>query len=129
MCSTAILAVGLDSPSTEADRRTWQSAGYFVTWTNSIREAIEWFRVGDFDMVLLGGSIPPESRERLAFLVRASGSNTPVVSITGSSNDFDSFADAAINDEPKDVFRRIGEILASNAAFRSKGASEKVPHA
>jgi len=129
MCSTAILAVGLDSPSTEADRRTWQSAGYFVTWTNSIREAIEWFRVGDFDMVLLGGSIPPESRERLSFLVRASGSNTPVVSITGSSKDFDSFADAAINDEPKDVFRRIGEVLASNPAFRSKGAREKVPRA
>ena len=96
MCSTAILAVGLDSPGTEADRRTWQSEGYFVTWTNSIREAIEWFRVGDFDLVLLGGSIPPESRERLAFLIRASGSNTPVVSITGSSTDCQSFDDATI---------------------------------
>ncbi len=114
MCSTAILAVGLDSPMTEVDRRTWQSEGYFVTWTNSIREAIEWFRVGDFDLVLLGGSIPPESRERLAFLIRASGSNTPVVSIADSRSDCDAVDDATSGHEPKEVFRRIGEILASN---------------
>jgi len=126
MCSTAILAVGLDSPMTEVDRRTWQSEGYFVTWTNSIREAIEWFRVGDFDLVLLGGSIPPESRERLAFLIRASGSNTPVVSMADSRSDSDAVDDATVGPELKEVFRRIGEILASSTGYRSKEPHESV---
>lgn len=126
MSSTSILAVGLDMPLTDADRRTWQSAGYFVTWTNSIREAIEWFRVGDFDLIVLGESIPPESRERLAFLVRASGSNTPVVFITGSSNGCNSVVDAMIGDEPKELFRKIGEILTSNTPSSPKERHEAV---
>jgi len=124
MSSTSILAVGLDTPVTDTDRRTWQSAGYFVTWTNSIREAIERFRVGDFDLILLGESIPPESRERLAFLVRASGSNTPVVAITGSSNGCNSVVDAMIDDEPKELFRKIGEILSSNTQSSPKERHE-----
>jgi len=128
MCSTAILAVGLDLPVTEGDRRAWQSAGYFVTWTNSIREAIEWFRVGDFDLVLLGGSIPLESRERLAFLIRASGSNTPVVSIVDSSADCDAFAEATSGHEPGEVFRRIGEILASNTRSGPRETHETATH-
>jgi DNA-binding response OmpR family regulator len=127
MCSTAILAIGLDWPVTEGDRRAWQSAGYFVTWTNSIREAIEWFRFGDFDLVLLGGSIPPESRERLAFLIRASGANTPVVSITDSSADCDAFAEATSGHEPGEVFRRIGEILASNTRSRPQQTPRQLP--
>ena len=77
----------------------------------------------DFDLILLGDSIPPESRERLAFLVRASGSNTPVVAITGSSNGCNSVVDAMIDDEPKELFRKIGEILASNTP-----SSPKEPH-
>lgn len=114
MCSTTILAVGLDSPKSDADRRKWQSAGYFVTWTNSIREAIEWFRVGDFDLVLLGGSIPAESRERLTFLIRASGSSAPVISVKSSSINCDSFADTAIDSGAGIVVRRIAEVLARN---------------
>ena len=114
MCSTTILAVGLDSPKSNADRRKWQSEGYFVTWTHSIREAIEWFRVGDFDLVLLGGSIPAETRERLTFLIRASGSSAPVISVKSSSISCDSFAGTAIDDGAGIVFRRIGEILPSN---------------
>lgn len=114
MFSTSILAVGLDLRGSAADRRTWESAGYFVTSTNSIREAIERFRGGDFDAVVLGNSIPPESRERLAFLIRASGTNIPVIAITGSSSS-DSFADAVIDGKPKEVFRKVGEILATES--------------
>lgn len=114
MSPTSILAVGMVSPETDMDCRKWQSAGYFVTWTNSIREAIEWTRVGEFDLVLLGASMPLESRARLTFLIRASGSDTPVVSIKSSASSSDSFADAAIENESKEVFRRIGELLAIN---------------
>lgn len=112
MSSTAILAVGLDSPETDADRRTWQSAGYFVTWANSIREAMGWIPVSDFDLVLLSDSIPLESRERLAFLVRASGASTPVVSIVDSSIKDKSIAQPEIADKPKELSKRIDQLLA-----------------
>jgi len=38
---------------------------------------MEQFKVGDFDLVLLGSSIPAEHKERLTGLVRTSGSRTP----------------------------------------------------
>ncbi len=110
MFSTVILAVGLELQETSAVRQKWQRAGYFVTWTNSIREAIEWLRVGDFDLVLLGDALSEESRERLAFLIRASGTNTPVYSITGSPNP-DAFVDVALDGKPDEAFRKIREIL------------------
>jgi len=109
-------------PVTEGDRRAWQSAGYFVTWTNSIREAIEWFRVGDFDLVLLGGSIPLESRERLAFLIRASGSNTPVVSIVDSSADCDAFAEARASRARGGIQENWGDT-GEQHTIRAKGDS------
>jgi hypothetical protein len=53
----------------------------------SIGEAIESFRCGDFDLILMGDSVPVESRERLTFLIRATGSATPVVCLENDSGD------------------------------------------
>jgi hypothetical protein len=91
----------------------WKSAGYVVISTASIREAIVHFIDGDFDLVLLGNGIPPESRERLTFLIRASGSRIPVLCIANSSCDTDSFADATVRNEPIDILRGIEEIMSS----------------
>jgi len=109
---TVVLAVGLDSSLLAGQSSVWQSAGFIVTSTGSIREANAQIRDGDFDLVLLGHSIPTESRERLTFLIRASGSRTPVVSITDSSTDCDSFADATIRNESSNLLRSIGAIMA-----------------
>lgn len=116
---TLILAVGLDSSLLASQSSAWQSAGYLVTSSGSIREAIAHFRTGDFDLVLLGCSIPAESRERLTFLIRASGSRTPVVCVANSSSDSDTFADATIRSEPIKLMVDIGEIMAKRANMPS----------
>ncbi len=110
MSFTVILALGLDS-LVAGQRSVWQSAGYFVTPIKSINEAIAHLREGDFDLVLLGNSIPIDSRERFTFLIRASGSRTPVVSVTDSSTECDSFADATITNDPASLLRSIRELM------------------
>jgi len=110
--TTVVLAVGLDSSLLASQSAAWQSAGYFVRSTGSIREAIIQFRDGDFDLVLLGDSIPAASRERLTFLIRTFGSRIPVICVTDSPRDRDSFADATIPKEPVNLMRSIGELMA-----------------
>jgi hypothetical protein len=112
---TLILAVGLDSSLVAGQRSAWQSAGYFVTTAKSIREAIVRLREGDFDLVLLGQSISPESRDRFTILIRASGSRTPVISITDSPKGCDSFADLAVGNEPAILLKSIREFMAKRA--------------
>jgi DNA-binding NtrC family response regulator len=112
---TVILAVGLDSSLLAGQNSVWKSAGYFVTSTGSINDAINHLRDGDFDVVLLGHSIPADSRERLTYLLRASGSRTPVVCVTDSANHRDSFADATIRNEPTSLLQCIGELMAERA--------------
>jgi hypothetical protein len=109
---TVVLAVGLDSSLMAGQRSAWQSAGYFVTSVKSIREAIVHLREGDLDLVLLGHSISPASRERFTILIRASGSLTPVISITDSHSESDSFADLMIGNEPASLFKSIREFMA-----------------
>ncbi len=115
MSPTVVLAVCLDSSLLTNQSAVWRSAGYYFTFTGSIREAIAHFRDGDFDLVLLGHSIPAESRERLAFLIRASGSRIPVVCIADSSSDVDTFADATIRSEPIKMLEDIEELIANRA--------------
>lgn len=122
---TVVLAVGLDSSLLAGQSSLWQSAGYIVTSTDSIREAIVLIRDGDFDLVLLGHSIPADSRERFAFLVRAIGSRTPVVSITDSASHRDSFADATVRSEPISLLQSIGRVMAERS--RSPVASRALP--
>jgi DNA-binding response OmpR family regulator len=112
---TLVLAVGLDSSLMAGQRSVWQSAGYFVTPTKSIREAIVHLREGDFDLVLLGHSISPDSREKLAILIRASGSRTPVISITDSQTESDSFADTTLGADPVSLLKSIREFMAERA--------------
>lgn len=114
---TVVLAVGVDSSLLAGQKSVWQSAGYVFTSTGSIREAIAQIRDGDFDLVLLGNAIPTDSRERFAFLVRAIGSRTPVVSITDSASHRDSFADATMRNEPISLLQGIGELMAERAKW------------
>ncbi|MFZ1940719.1 MAG: hypothetical protein WBA18_21585 [Terracidiphilus sp.] len=115
MSLTVVLAVGLDSSLLANQSSVWQSSGYLVTSAWSIREAIAHFRDGDFDLVLLGRSIPADSRERLTFLIRASGSRIPVVCIADSSSGSDTFADATIGSEPIKLLEDIEEFMAKRA--------------
>lgn len=110
-----VLAVGLDSSLVAGQSSAWQSAGHFVTPVKSIREAILHLREGDFDLFLLGHSIPIDSRERFTFLVRASGSRTPVISITDSPKGHDGFADLTIGNELANLLKSIREFMTERA--------------
>jgi len=112
---TVVLAVGLDSSLVAGQRLAWQSSGQFVTSVKSIREAIVHLMEGDFDLVLLGHSISPDSRETFTSLIRESGSRTPVVSITDSPKGCDSFADATIRNDPASLLKNIQELMAGRA--------------
>jgi len=113
MTLAVVLAVGMDSSLLASQRPVWQSAGYHITAPGSIKEAMVQFWVGDFDLILLGHSIPFENRERLTFLIRASGSRKPLVCVTDLPGDHESFADATIRNEPDHLLQVIGELLAN----------------
>jgi CheY-like chemotaxis protein len=96
---TVVLAVGMDAWRLITQSPIWKSAGYIAVSAASIKEGIDYFRAGDFDLVLMGHSIPAESKRRLAYLIRATGAQTPVVSIEKSPQASDPFADATIHND------------------------------
>jgi CheY-like chemotaxis protein len=117
MSLKVVLAIGVDSSRLEIQSSAWKSSGYIVTFAWSIKDAITHFSYGDFDLVLLGHSLPVESRERLTSLIRASGSRVPVVYIADSSHACDRFADATVKGEPTNILQEIEELLASRASM------------
>jgi CheY-like chemotaxis protein len=122
---TTILAIGVDSALLETQRPLWESAGYSVTSAESIREVIVQFRDGDFDLILLGDSIPIEDRKRLTFLIRISGSRIPVVCMTRSSRSHDGFADATIRDRG-DILQAIEKLLRAQSKNGCGNAGREV---
>lgn len=113
---TLILAVGRDSELLESRSSILQAAGYVVEPVMSMKQAIDQFRSGDFDLVALCHSIPPKDRDRLTCLIRASGSTIPVVTIAARSGQSpDVFADATIECEPKKLIPGVKSALLREA--------------
>ena len=115
MSTMVVLAVGLDESFLESQLSDCQSTNFCIRSVGSIREAIVHLREGDFDLVLLGRSIPSDSKERLTFLIRASGSRVPVVCLVDYSCGNDNFEDPAINDESIKILDGIKEMVANRA--------------
>jgi len=116
---TVALAVGLNSWRLTSQGSELRSAGYIVISASSIRDAIEQFKVGDFDLVVLDYSISAEHKERLISLIRASSSRTPVVCIPNSSGYCNSFADGALQDDASALLTGMEEILAKTQRSRA----------
>jgi DNA-binding response OmpR family regulator len=95
-----ILLVGLDSSLLGARKVILQSAGYSTMSAFSIEEAAHRFLSGDFNLVLLDSTLPIKDKDRLACLIRASGSRTPIVSVKGQSSYEEPFADATVETDP-----------------------------
>jgi DNA-binding response OmpR family regulator len=112
MAVTVVLAVAVDPSLLMAQDSIWRSEGYIVIPAHSIRDAIEHFKAGDFDLVLLGHSMTVENKERLTFLIRASGSTTPVVCISSSADVSHAFADATLRNDPRELLAGMKELLA-----------------
>jgi hypothetical protein len=114
---SVVLGVSLDAWLLATHEAVWRSAGFIVIPVGSIREAIDHFQAGDFDLVLLGDSISNDIKERMTFLIRASGSKTPVVSIADVSGTDDWFADMTLRNDSSALLKGMGELLAEKAAM------------
>jgi DNA-binding NtrC family response regulator len=115
MSFTIVLAVGVDSWQLMTHDPIWKSAGYIVISVGSVEEAVRHFKAGDFDMVLLGYSIPAEKRERLTFLIRSLGLRVPVAAIAKSPGDCDSFVDVTLRNDTSALLAGIGALMANKA--------------
>lgn len=74
MAETLILSVGLDPVNLFARETVLRSAGYTVVSAMSVKEAFHLFQNGDFDLMILGKTLPAKDRERLTCLIRVSES-------------------------------------------------------
>jgi hypothetical protein len=108
---TVVLAVCMDSWQLAAERSMWNSAGYFFVPATSIRDAMNHFKAGDFDLVLLGHLLSAEDKERLTRSIRACGSSTQVVSIAGPQSNYDYFADATLRCDSGDMSMDMRKLL------------------
>lgn len=122
MPTTIVLAVGMDSLLSATQLALWKSAGYILMSIDSIREAIRHFRTGDFDLVLLGPSVSLDHKETLTYLIRASGSRTPIVCIADSLGDHTSFADATLNYNSATLLEGLRELLVKTSGMRATGS-------
>jgi CheY-like chemotaxis protein len=111
MPHTLVLAVGRDPVLLETRSQVLQAAGYTVIPERSLRKAVAIFREGDFDLVLLCHSIPAQDRERLTRLLREHTSRTPIVAVSCSLCALDSFADATIGNDPRELLVGLSELL------------------
>ena len=108
---TIVLAIGFDQSLLEPRTLALQSAGHVVESASSLKEAIDRFQSGDFDLILLCFSIPRQDRDRLTTFFRRSGSRTPIVSIAGTPGEYDTFANATLEDDPKKLLAGIRDVL------------------
>jgi CheY-like chemotaxis protein len=111
MLHTLVLAVGRDPVLLETRSQVLQAAGYTVIPEHSLKKAVARFREGDFDLVLLCHSISAKDRERLTRLLREHTSRTPIVSVSSSMSALDSFADATIGNDPRELLVGLRELL------------------
>ena len=131
---TLVLAIGLDPFSLEIRNALLQSAGYIVVSALSLKEAVNQFLNGDFDLVLLDNSLPPQDRDRITSLIRVSGSRTPVVSIASGTfatenGHSHSLVDATFDEHPDNLLRGIRSVLVKTAisptAYLSRHSDER----
>jgi CheY-like chemotaxis protein len=106
-----VLAIGFDPSLMTSRSLVLRSAGHAVVEASSLKEAVDQFQSGDFDLVLLCHSVPATERERLTSLIRVSGSSIPIVSIARGLGECDAFANATLEDGPNKFVASIRDVL------------------
>jgi DNA-binding NtrC family response regulator len=106
-----VLAIGLDAAFLELQNNALKAAGYFVSSAQSVDAAIDEFREGDFDLVLIGQSIELEGRERLTSMIRDNGSRVPVVCVEEPSSYFSTLAVASAEGVQRYMMQSIGNLV------------------
>jgi DNA-binding response OmpR family regulator len=81
-----ILCVSFDRVVSENRSATLKEAGYDVTATTSVKEAVEWLSQEKFDDVIVGHRFPAEEKYVLAVEAKEK-SSTPVLLVCGATRD------------------------------------------
>jgi hypothetical protein len=84
-----------------------------VTPLDSVATALDCIRNGDFDVVLLGDSVPLYDKKRLTVFVRSLGIPLRIISVTDSGCDYADFADATVSNDPDKLMECIAHQLTS----------------
>ena len=117
-----ILAVGREPALLEYRSQILRRAGYIVDSELSLKNAIQRYKDGDFDLVLLCHSIPVQERDHLISSIQAFGSLTPIVSVAPP----DSRAPDVVNDlileaTPEKLLGSVqGALLKATAFYKSR---------
>jgi DNA-binding NtrC family response regulator len=107
------LSVGRDPLLLQTRGQVLRSDGYSVSSTVSAEQALQQFKAGDFDVVILCHSIPARERARLADAIHSHSPNTPVVVVAAGFGGKDRAADAVIENEPTTLLQELPRLLAN----------------
>ncbi len=125
MALTVVLSVGLDPHLLDSRSLVLQSAGYLVVTADSIKQAVDRFEEGDFDLVLLCQSIAAKEKDRLTGWIRASGSGVPVVFVSGNLDPGDVTAGVTVGSDPQALLWGIREVLINAKAPEARTAAHR----
>jgi CheY-like chemotaxis protein len=127
MALTVVLSVGLDSNLLRTRNLVLHSAGYTVVSAHSVKEAVDQFQAGDFDLVLLCQSLPARERDGLTWWMRATGAGIPVVTVAGNLCSGDVVAGVTVGSEPGALLWGIRDVLvnAKNRGARKATTLDK----
>jgi CheY-like chemotaxis protein len=124
MAMAVILSVGQDYSVLSTRTAVLRSAGYVVEQASSLTEAIDQFRSGDFDLVVLCHSMPLEERQSLIQFIRACGSLLPTLYIAPVSESIrGSLTDGTIGSSPCELLKGIDKALREAMAHSEPHAS------
>jgi DNA-binding NtrC family response regulator len=110
------LTVGRDPLLAETRSQVLRRDGYVVVKSLSVQQALKDFVAGDFDIVLLCHTIPPEDRELLVKAIHSRRPNVPVVLVAGSFGAQLGTADAAVDSDPASLLSEIPKLVLKSSS-------------
>lgn len=117
---TVVLAVGLDPWLLSMKSSAWKSHGYVVISVATVREAIDHFRAGDFDLVLLGNAITSEKKEQLTSLIRVFSKRTPIVCVSDDSAGREMYPEATFPGDSSKLFAGLRDFLSTETGLHAR---------
>jgi CheY-like chemotaxis protein len=127
MSRTIILSVGENLTLLETRNIILRATGYIVESARSVKQAIDHCLARDFDVVIICHSVSSKDRDCLSCWIRASGSLTPVVSVSRNLGQGDDFADANLGHEREKLLSGIKDVLIEAVRISSGTATPSDP--
>ena len=123
-----ILAVGREPALLEYRSQILQRAGYIVDSELSLKKAIQRYKHGEFDLVLLCHTISVHERDHLISSIQAFGALMPVVTFAPPGSQApDAADDVAFEGRPEEFLSSIqGAFLETTAYARSAPQIEPI---